>query len=85
MYIKKRQGARTDPWATPDWTYQHISILLGREYLTDGIEISHFKTGNLALPLVNEVFKSINIYLQLILAVVSVMNQASVERKTVFI
>ena len=50
LYIKKRQGARTDPWATLDWTYQHISILLGREYLTDGIEISHFKTGNIALP-----------------------------------
>ena len=35
--------------------------------------------------LVNEVFKSVNRYLQLILAVVSLMNQVSVERKTVFI
>ena len=49
VYIKKMQGARTDPWAPPDWTYQHISILLGRQYFTDGIEISQFKTGNIAL------------------------------------
>ena len=47
VYIKKRQGVRTDPWAAPDWTYQHISILLGQKYLTDGIEISHFNIGNI--------------------------------------
>ena len=41
-------------------------------------EISHSLLGN-------EVFKSVNRYLQLILTVVSLINQVSVERKMVFI